>query len=458
MKHSGDDTIAAIVTPPGVGGVGIIRISGRASKSILRSVFKSKKSNISSHVMVHGWIENPKTNENIDEAMACLMESPRSFTGEDVVEFYCHGSPTILQAVLSLVVEQGGRVAERGEFSKRAFLNGKIDLPQAEAILDLVSARTNQGSSYAIQQLKGRLSKRIADIKSELVSILSHNEASIDFSDEVKAKGSIDLRAKISAVTRTIDQAIKGGEIGRLYRQGANIVIVGSPNVGKSSLLNRLLCEERAIISHIPGTTRDTIEETVNINGIPVTLIDTAGVRASQDEIEIAGIKRTMAEAEAADLVVLVFDVSHAFGSDEKLLVEKFCGKDVLIVFNKSDLVISFDPAKILGSDCPAIGIGVSAKTGQGIESLLESIFSSLIKNGKGEKEGSLCINERHRGCLVRASEALQRALNACDNDVPLDLLSIEIKEAILALGEISGELVTDEIINSIFEKFCVGK
>lgn len=449
MKHSHGGTIAAIATPLGSGGVGVIRVSGKRAQSTLTSLFLSSNGKkVESHRMLHGWIIDPLSNEKIDEVMACLMLSPKSYTGEDVVEFYCHGGMAIVQKVLSLTLDSGSRLAKRGEFTKRAFLNGKLDLVQAEAILDLVNTQSFKGAGLAVRQLEGKLSLLVQGIRQKLIALLSEFEVGIDFPDDGPDMDYDAVLRKINAYIKEINIMLGDTKLGRIYRQGMVVVIVGKPNVGKSSLLNALLGEERAIVTNIPGTTRDSIEESIDINGLPLRLIDTAGLRKAKGKAERCGVIRTEYEIDAADLVLIVIDASNPLDKQDKLILEKTKDKQRIVVLNKVDLRCRL---KIKGYK-------TSALTGQGIGELKQGILS-VISDGIGMAgKDSVAINERHVECLKRAETALKRVEEGCKNRDYVDAVCLDLKEAIVSMGEVTGETVSEEVINSIFEKFCVGK
>ena len=454
------DTIAAIATPIGSeSGVGIIRISGPGALKVIKPLFKpSKEGQFSSHIVRHGWImDGPK---EIDQVLVTYMAAPRTYTGEDVVEISCHGGGLILKNVLELAIKVGARLAHRGEFTKRALLNGKIDLTQAEAVIDLIKARTKQGSLASAAQLKGALSFQILTLRGALLGLLAEIEASIDFPDEIDE---IDLKKAqngISTSLVTIEALISTADLGRLYREGITVVIAGRPNVGKSSLLNALIREDRAIVAEEPGTTRDAIEETLNLRGIPVVLIDTAGIRQSSHKVEMIGIDRAVRALEKADLVLLVMDRSEGITPEDLDLITKTERSIRLIVLNKAD-----KPNKLRIGDLepiinkgPLRAVEISALNGEGISELEEAIFDTVVSNKVVAQNMDVMVNLRHQEALVRAKELLQRAQDSLEKHMQSDFVSIDIKGAVAALGEVTGENVSDEIIDRIFEEFCVGK
>jgi len=453
VKHSPDDTIAAIATPQGMGGVGVIRVSGGKALELLKSIFTSSSKNpeFESHRVYHGWIRD-NGGKTIDEVMAVYMRGPNSYTGEDVVEVSCHGGLAVTREILGLAVERGARLAERGEFSRRAFLNGKMDLLKAEAILDLVSARTGRGVNLAASQLAGSLSSSIGRLRSELIGLLAEVEASVDFPDDVEPPA---IRTRVESVRDEVEKLIATEGAGRLLREGVRMAIVGKPNVGKSSLLNALLGEKRAIVTDEPGTTRDTIEEVINIRGVPFVVVDTAGIRHPRDRAEEFGVGKARAEIAGANMVLLVLDASTGLGDEDKVILEELSGANVVLALNKIDLgaAISLNG---YGNSCPQFK--VSALLGTGIGELRDGIYDLVVKGQEIESAGGSPINLRHRECLLRARDALDKALAGCDGKCYSDLVAVDLKGAIVALGEVSGEEVSEEVISSIFDRFCVGK
>ncbi|MEE8638434.1 MAG: tRNA uridine-5-carboxymethylaminomethyl(34) synthesis GTPase MnmE [Candidatus Margulisiibacteriota bacterium] len=459
MKHAADDTIAAIATPLGVGGVGVVRVSGERAKEILACLFVcSNGSMIDSHRMVHGWLIDPKTDLKVDEVLACLMRSPKSYTGENVVEFYCHGGLPVVQRVLALALDSGARLAQKGEFTRRAFLNGKLDLAQAEAVLDLVNAQTVHGAGFAVRQLEGRLSNIVKGTRSGLVDMLAELEALIDFPDDLPELNYDQFVKRLGGSIQEIDKLLATADSGRIYRVGLPTVIIGKPNVGKSSLLNTLLGEERAIVAELPGTTRDAIEETVNVQGMPLRIIDTAGIRHPKDRAEELGVERARKELDAADFTLVVIDASAELDSLDKAVLGRASGKQMVLVLNKIDLGVRINQNELgrLANGSPTFK--VSALTGEGIEELKEGVFKYIQSHLFQPFGEAVVINTRHKECLARAKEALVRASKSGSQSMPVDFISIDLKGAVVALGEVAGEMVSEEVINTIFERFCVGK
>ncbi|MBN2058521.1 MAG: tRNA uridine-5-carboxymethylaminomethyl(34) synthesis GTPase MnmE [Candidatus Saganbacteria bacterium] len=459
MQHSLDDTIAAIATPQGPGGVGIVRISGPQARQILARLVPSiKRAKISSHKMFQGWLVDPGSRKRIDQIMACFMNGPRTYTGEDVTELYCHGSRAVLQKALDLSLRQGARLAQNGEFTKRAFLNKKLDLAQAEAVLDLVSASTSEGAGYAVRQLEGRLSALIKDLRQKLIANQAELEAQIDFPDDIAPLDRKAFSRKISAISAKISNLLATAEAGRIFRQGWAVAIIGRPNVGKSSLMNALLGEDRAIVTNRPGTTRDTIEEAANLNGMPVRLIDTAGLRKPRDVVEKIGVDRADKEMAAADILLVVIDGAQKLAQQDIKVIHKVKHKRVVFILNKADLPTAVKPKelrKLIGRQPVYL---TSALYGSGIGQLKKGLARAVAQKGAGGHDPLVLINSRHRDCLIRANEALARTTASLRSKAPIDCITIDLKSAIMALGEISGELVSEEIINQIFEQFCVGK
>lgn len=453
MKHSLNDTIAAIATPPGTGGVGVVRISGNQSIRISEQIIRDFPRDIIPQRVYHSWVI--RNGRPIDEVLCYLMRAPNSYTGEDVVEINCHGGWLMLREILQLAVEAGARLADRGEFSKRAFLNGKMDLLRAEAILDLVSARTVKSLEAASSQLKGILSNAISGLRNELLEVLAEIEAGIDFPEDVEEVGGGQLGGRIGEIRRRTETLLETAAAGKILREGVRMAIVGKPNVGKSSLLNALLGEARAIVAEMPGTTRDTIEEVIDIKGLPAVVVDTAGIRHPRDKVEDFGVDRARKEIAGADIAMVVLDASSELTDEDKLVLEAVSGSRLILVLNKIDLgdVVSLNG---LGSGRPIFR--VCALTGAGVDGLRDGIFNFVVGGIDLDGVGGALINLRHREGLMRAQESLARAIEACKAGVLVDLLSIDIKEAIVALGEISGEEVSEEVIDSIFERFCVGK
>lgn len=456
------DTIAAIATPPGIGGVGLIRVSGPAAEGIARRLFRPlPRGNFRSHHLYHGRIVAPETGATLDEVLVAFLRGPRSFTGEDTLEISCHGGTLILQTVLEAVFLSGARPAERGEFTQRAFLNNRLDLAQAEAILDIISAKSRPGLSQAIDRLDGKLSEQIEAIRSEMVGLLAGVEASIDFSEEEgipETPGETPLRIrelidKITALAATYRQ-------GKIYREGIGVIIAGRPNVGKSSLLNRILGEKRAIVTPIPGTTRDFIEESALIGGIPVRLTDTAGLRLPESEIEREGIELAWERMRKADAVLLLLDGSEELTADDRELLEKIGSKPMVAVLNKSDLPGRLDEVSLRGllpKGTPE-AVRISAKYGDGLDRLTEALRGLFFATPAEASPGTAIAHLHQKTALEKTAAALAVAREGLMAALAPELVALELREALNALGEITGETTPEEILDRIFATFCIGK
>lgn len=460
-----DDTIAAISTPLGEGGIGIVRLSGKDSLDIVDKIFLSPKNKrikgLRSYQITYGYIIDPATGEKIDEVIVSVMKSPYSYTREDVVEINCHGGMIPLRKTLEVVLKQGARLAEPGEFTKRAFINGRIDLSQAEAVLDLIRAKTEESSRIAFEQLQGGLSEKITDLRDKLIGICAHVEAYIDFpEDEIEVKSDQTLLENLRNVRTELEALLKTYNEARFFREGLAIAIVGRPNVGKSSLLNTLLKKDRAIVTEIPGTTRDIIEEYLNIKGLPIRIMDTAGIRDVEDIAEKEGVRRSIKSIENADLVIAIFDRSESHHVEDLEIIEKIKNKNIIVVFNKSDLPPILDKKIIISQLMPYTSnfLDISALRGDGIEELKNKIFESCLKDWKEEREGVVVSNLRHKLAIEKASEAIGGAIRALIENYPLEIFALELREALDRLGEIVGVVTTDDILNRIFSEFCIGK
>jgi tRNA modification GTPase len=457
------DTIAAIATPPGVGGIGLIRISGPEAEEIARRLFRPSQpvTHLSSHHLYHGEIITPETGQVLDEVLVSFLKAPRSYTGEDTIELNCHGGPLLLRTVLDEVFRAGARPAERGEFTKRAFLNDRLDLAQAEAVLDMITAQTREGLSAAVSRLKGRLSGRIVALRDRLLDLLAGIEAAIDFAAEDGVVETHDgERENLQPLINDLIALAATYRRGRITREGLSIVIAGRPNVGKSSLLNRLLGEKRAIVAPVPGTTRDFIEEAVDIGGIAVRLTDTAGIRPPVNAVEKAGIDLVWERLETADAVLLLLDGSTLLTDEDRALIERIPEKPLIPVLNKSDLVQRLDTESLRGllplSAAPAVPI--SAKYGNGIDGLKEAIRALLPEAPADQAADAMVAHLRHKVALERAAESLARARDGLHDCLPPELVALEVREAVEALGEITGQMAPEEVLERIFSRFCIGK
>lgn len=442
------DTIAAISTPIGEGGIGIVRMSGPDARSIAQNLFDKT---LSDHRIIYGHILDPESAEIIDEVLVSFMASPHTYTREDIVEINCHGGIVPLQQILALVLKGGARLAEPGEFTLRAFLNGRIDLSQAESVLDIIQSKTHASLRLAVEGLGGRFSEQIRTLRSELLSVLAYLTARIDFpEDEVEEQ---DVIGPVNNAREKLTKLIDSADAGMIYRHGIRTAIVGRPNVGKSSLLNRLLRESRAIVTPIPGTTRDTLEEIVNLKGVPFVLVDTAGIAKSADPIETLGIERSCKAIEHAELVLLVLDTSQPLNEEDTEIIYLMEGKTVLVAANKSDLttIASLD-------DLTWPVIRISALTGDGINEF-ESKMVDIALGGKVTSSDAFFVtNIRHKEALQRAANHLAEVQASLEADMPDDFATIDLTAALNALGEITGETVTEDLLDIIFSQFCIGK
>ena len=474
------DTISAIATPPGEGGIGIIRISGAGAEKIARTVFKPGKNNptvspfdkggqkgdfekravFANRRLYFGTIFNPSDNTPLDNALMAIMRKPDSFTGEDVVEFHCHGGQLVLQRVLEAVLRQGARLAEPGEFSKRAFLNNKMDLAQAEAVIDLIRAKTDLSLRLARLQMEGVLSKKVNQIKEAAIDLLVSIEAGLDFPDEedVTILSGSEINKQLKQISDEIKKLLSTYEEGKIIREGINCIILGRPNVGKSSLLNLLLKEERAIVTAIPGTTRDIIEEVVNIKGIPLRLMDTAGLRETQDEIESIGIRFTMKRLESSQMVLLVVDMSGGEFKEDIGILEKISDKKIIIIGNKIDKASKEAASSFHSAFKEMTKLEISALLNKGIEELRQTIYNEAIGHKADESIGVVISNVRHKISLEQAQKAVIKAEEALGNGLSGEFIAVEIKETIERLGEITGAVTTEDILDRIFSQFCIGK
>ncbi len=457
------DTIAAVATPPGTGGIGIVRVSGPKSEDIAARLFRPSRPGLTltSHRLRHGRIVSARSGGVLDEVLVALMKKPQSYTGEDVLEIHCHGNPLILETVLAEVVHAGARPAEPGEFTKRAFLNNRIDLCQAEAVEDIVGARTGLGLEIALSQRRGALSAKIEDLRRLLTDILAGIETSIDFTEEeVSGGASVDVRGRIDAILQDLEELSSTYDRGKLVRKGAGAVITGKPNAGKSSLLNRLLGENRAIVTAIPGTTRDFIEETIAIRGVPVRLTDTAGIRDPANVIEREGIDRVWERLSTADAVILLFDGSAPLTAEDEEVIEKNRGRFAIPVINKSDLEQVIDTQRLQCLLAPATPLRISAKTGDGVPALLDAVYERVAGQPREpDSETDLIITRvRHKTALEKTAAHLMQARESLAGGLSAEFTAFDVREALDSLGEITGMTSREDILDRIFSTFCVGK
>ena len=473
-----NDTIAAIATPPGVGGVGIIRVSGSEAFETVLPLLKRPGGATGlppSHKLTYGHIIDPKSQEILDEVLVAFMHAPHTYTREHVVEIQGHGGPLILRRILRAVLAQGARMANPGEFTMRAFLNGRLDLAQAEAVMDLIESETEAGQRLALQQLQGRISEQVQQARHTILGVIARIEASIDFpEDDIPTPQAQELSPLIADAQKQVSLLLAGSDQGRLYRQGLRTAIIGRPNVGKSSLLNAFLRTERAIVTPIAGTTRDTVEEVANLRGIPLHLIDTAGITPTDDPVERIGVQRSRAAAESADVVLLVFDASEplteqdrqvcaevqAMGfnvqaADEETTTRK---RPVLLILNKSDLEQKIEISELQKLWPEGIFIYTSTLSDVGLQQLEDTLAQHVLAGRNLYSESVLITSTRHQEALRRANEHLTASFGSLEQNVPLDFVSIDLRAAYDSLGEVTGETASEDLLDKIFSEFCIGK
>lgn len=456
-----DDTIAAIATAPGEGGIGIIRISGEKSLQVAQSIFKSKSGKMikdyNARTLIYGTVVN---NEKvIDEVLVAYMKGPNSYTAEDVIEINCHGGFISVKKILELILSKGVRLAEAGEFTKRAFLNGRIDLSQAEAIIDVIKSKTDMAHEVAQSQLEGSLAKKIKDLRMNVTEVLAHLEVSIDFAEEdVEEITYQTLEEKALELRNEIKKLYDTAESGKILRDGLKTVIVGKPNVGKSSLLNSILGENRAIVTDIAGTTRDVIEEFVNIKGIPLKIVDTAGIRETEDVVEKIGVEKSRESFSTADLVIMVLDASRKLSEEDMEILESLKNKKTIVLLNKMDLEPQIELEKIEEFVNSEDIIKISALKHQGIEELQDKI-EAMVYHGSVKNSSNLMItNSRHKDALFKAYESINDAISAIEQRMPYDFIEVDFKNIWDYLGYINGDTVREDLLDTIFANFCIGK
>lgn len=455
------DTIAAIATASGNSGIGIIRVSGDEAIEIVDKIFKSVNSdkklvNVKSHTINYGHIvDNDKV---IDEVLVSVMNGPHSYTGEDVVEINCHGGMIVIRKILEIVLKNGARTAEPGEFTKRAFLNGRMDLSQAEAVMDVINAKNEFALSSSIEQLNGRVSEKIKSLREKIIYNIAFIESALDDPEHISIDGYSEKLSKIiEEVNGELSRLINNFDNGRIVKEGVKTVILGKPNAGKSSLLNLLLGEERAIVTDIEGTTRDTLEESINLNGVFLNLIDTAGIRDSEDVVEQIGVNKAKELAEKSDLVIFVADASKELDENDKEIINLIKDKQAIVLLNKSDLGTIINEKNVSEFDNKPV-ITFSAKTGDGLDEL-ENKIRDLFYEGKVKYNDELYItNARQKESLINAKNSIEEVIKSVENDMPEDFYSIDLMDAYTYLGQIIGESVEDDLVNEIFSKFCMGK
>ncbi|MBS4030430.1 MAG: tRNA uridine-5-carboxymethylaminomethyl(34) synthesis GTPase MnmE [Clostridiales bacterium] len=459
-----DDTIAAISTPPGEGGIGIVRMSGPNAINIGSAVFCFHNSvkKPQSHRLYYGYVKDPEDGRIIDEALIAFMRAPYTYTREDVVEINCHGGALPVSKTLGLVLAAGARMAEPGEFTQRAFLNGRIDLAQAEAVIQIIRAKTETAMVLGMSQLRGRLSGAVREIRQTLLKILAHMEASIDYPEhqdvEELARGQIvhGVEPALSGIATLLETADRG----RILREGIRTAIVGRPNVGKSSLLNALLHEQRAIVTAIPGTTRDVLEESINLGGVALTIIDTAGIRETVDQVERIGVARSREALEKADLVLFVMDASLPVSSEDREILAAAGDRPCIVVANKTDLLQDTEQAlhSVIENVSPRSVVPMSLLFERGLAALEQTIMDIVFRGEATAPEHTMVTSTRHKDALRRAQQSLQEMLRALEDRFAIDLLAIDLHTAMEALGEITGEAVREDLAEEIFRAFCIGK
>ena len=436
------DTITAVATPLGMGGVGVIRISGEKAFEIIEKIFTNPK--FEPKKFNHGWIIDGET--KIDECIVLPFFAPNSYTGENVIEIQCHGGVNVVKNILNLVLKNGARMAEKGEFTKRAFLNKRMDLSQAESVADIIHSKTSNFAKASVKNLSGALKEKVNEIRNEIFEVLSRITAGIDFPEDVAEPEYSYLIEKFENIINQIDTVLSNANTSNILRQGVSVAIVGKPNVGKSSLFNALLSLDRAIVTDIAGTTRDVLKETLDL-GVPVTLVDTAGIRGeSDDKVEAIGIEYSKQSLNEADLVIFVYDATQGIREEDREILELAKEKNHIILANKSDLVTSKENGVVY----------ISAKTGEGVQELKQTLTSKVCDIEPDDLE--FVTNSRQQTCLSRARAALDQALLAANIRELQDLISIDVKSSLLALDELTGELITDDILDNIFDHFCIGK
>lgn len=457
------DTIAAISTPPGEGAISIVRLSGEEAIAIADRIFQAGNKTLAqvpSHTIHYGHIVDPEESRLMDEVMLSVMKKPRTFTREDVVEINCHGGIVVVNQLLQLVLRQGARLAEPGEFTKRAFLNGRVDLSQAEAVMDLIRAKTDKAMNLAVNQLDGNLSHLIRTLRQEILETLAQVEVNIDYPeyDDVEELTTRLLLEKATMVKGQIQALLATAQQGKILREGLSTAIIGRPNVGKSSLLNHLLREEKAIVTDIAGTTRDVIEEYVNVRGVPLKLIDTAGIRETEDVVEKIGVERSRKALAEAELILLVLNQSEGLTQEDKQLLELTAGSRRIILLNKTDLEPKLAPAELAQYAADEPIFSVSVLTNEGLYQLEQAIADLFFGGKTTDKDASYLSNTRHIALLENAVQSLSEVIQGIEAGMPVDLVQIDMTRCWDYLGEVVGDSVQDELITQLFSQFCLGK
>ncbi len=462
IKANGlDDIIAAISTPLGSGGIGIVRMSGTGCIALADTLFQGKKklTQKATHTLSYGKIIDGKNGEVIDEVLVSVMKAPHTYTKEDIVEINCHGGFLVTQRVLQAVLVAGARLAEPGEFTKRGFLNGRIDLTQAEAIIDLIQSKTELSRQAAVNQLEGRLKIQVREMRNDVIDMIASIEAVIDYPEHDVEEETYDTMEKATKqLLQRMEKLLAGADRGKILREGLQTVIVGKPNVGKSSLLNWFLEEDRAIVTDIPGTTRDTVEEYINIDGIPIKIVDTAGIRETGDVVEKMGVEKSKTYAEQADLILMMLDASRPLEQEDKEILSFIQGKHNIVLLNKADLEQKLSHAELEQYVSKKQILSVSVKHNTGFDALIDAIKTMFFSGQTATADDALLGNTRHKTALFQAKEAMERCLVTIQTRMPEDFISMDLQGASHALGEITGDVTDEEIIDRIFTKFCLGK
>lgn len=458
-----EETISGISTATGEGGIGIIRISGKVAIDIINRIFqgiKGKKAvEIESQQVAYGHIVDPESKKQVDEVLILIMRQPKSYTREDVVEIHCHGGTVPLKKILELTLKYGARLAEPGEFTKRAFLNGRLDLSQAEAVIDIIRAKTDASLRMALGHLAGTLSDEVRRMRHIILGMIANLEATIDFPEEdIEELTAQDVKATVIALLKEITELLATKETGRILRDGLETVIIGKPNVGKSSLLNALLKEKRAIVTNIPGTTRDIIEEFINIRGIPLKIVDTAGIRETTDIVEKLGVEKTHEFIATADLILLLLDASIPLSAEDREVLTLLIGKEAIVLVNKSDLPIQLEMDEVCKYVSDRKILKISVVEGIGLAELEQAIVDMVYSGRVEQKEGAFINNLRQANLLEQAKQYLEDVLLTIEESMPIDCIVVDLRDAWDKLGQITGDTVGEDIIHEIFSQFCIGK
>ena len=456
------DTITSISTPMGEGAIGIVRLSGADAVNVADKLFKGKQklADVTSHTINYGHIIDPESEEVIEEVMVSVLRAPKTFTREDIVEINCHGGILTINRVLELTMSNGARMAEPGEFTKRAFLNGRIDLSQAEAVMDFIRSKTDRASKVAMNQIEGRLSDMIKRQRQSILEILAQVEVNIDYPeyDDVEDATTEFLLGKSNEIKEEINKLLETGTQGKIMREGLSTVIVGRPNVGKSSMLNNLIQDNKAIVTEVPGTTRDTLEEYVNVRGVPLRLVDTAGIRETEDIVERIGVERSRKALGEADLILFVLNYNEALSEEDRKLYEVIKNEDAIVIVNKMDLdkQLDIDEVKAMVGDMPLIETSMLKQ--EGIDQLEIQIRDLFFGGDVQNQDMTYVSNSRHISLLKEARNTIQDAIDAAESDIPMDMIQIDLTRTWEILGEIIGESASDELIDQLFSQFCLGK